>query len=421
MAVHRTRFELERVLDRYGASDLAFVDVDANASVQFAVHGRYVQLALPLPDPNAAHFTHTPTGRPRTVAAQERAYEQALREHWRALLLAVRGKLQSVESGISTFENEFAGFLVPQFHEGSNGKRKKPKAVNWLLGSSHTLAIALVAAFLVPASAVSAFALPPSVVDRLSAPFRVAGQDEQAASDESRPFALGRSDWTRGESESDGEGEGFRVAAPAESEPTPDDGSNTDPAHASLPSSELAHSGDSGSTGSSHDAGPAPGVGQSSSAAKSDNEPAFVPADSVSAPDTGEEESSPPAGSEGELPSDGDGTPSSGEEVQPPSAGSDDEGAATPPGPDADPEAPGQEKDKEKDKDNGHDNGNHNGADNGHDNGNPNGTDNGHDNGNHTGAVNGTDNGHDNGNHNGADKGQKAGDRGSGKSKAEKG
>jgi hypothetical protein len=405
VGVHRTRFEFERVLGRYGASDLAFVEVDANASVQFAMHGRYVQLAVPLPDPDAARFTHTPTGRPRTVAAQERAYEQALREHWRALLLAVRGKLQSVESGISTFENEFAGFLVPQFHEGTNGKGKKPKAVTWLLGSSHTLAVALVAAFLVPASAVSAFALPPSVVDRLSAPFRVVGEDEQAASDDSRPFALGRSDWTRGESEF--EGEEIRVAAPADSEPAVDDGSNSSGNPAALPPAEVAHYGDGGSTGSSHDAGPAPGGGQDSSAAKSDNEPAFVPAGNFSAPDTGEEEASPPIGSEDEPPSGGDGAPSSGEEVQPPSAGSDDEDVATPPGPDADPESPPNNpgQDKDKDKDNGHDNGNHNGADNGHDNGN----------------HNGADNGHDNGNHNGADNGQKADDRGNGKSKAEKG
>jgi hypothetical protein len=396
VGVHRTRFEFERVLGRYGASDLAFVELDANASVQFAMHGHYVQLAVPLPDPNAAHFTHTPTGRPRTVAAQERAYEQALREHWRALLLAVRGKLQSVESGISTFENEFAGFLVPQFHEGTNGKRRKPKAVNWLLGSSHTVAIALVAAFLVPASAVSAFALPPSVVDRLSAPFRVVGQDVQANSDDSHPFALGRSDGERGESEP--EGEEFRVAAPVDSEPTADDGSNID---AALAPSELAHSGDSGSTGSSHDPGPAPGGGQDSSAPKSDDEPAFVPADNVSAPGTGEEEASPPVGSEDEPPSGGDGAPSSGEKVQPPSAGFDDDGATTPPGPDADPESPPNDPGLDKDKDNGHDNGNHNGADNGN--------------------PNGADNGHDNGNHNGADNGQKADDRGSGKSKAEKG
>lgn len=198
VGVHRSRYELERILGRYGASDFAFVEADARASIQFAMHGRYVQLALPLPDPTGVFFTHTPTGRPRAIVAQERAYEQALREHWRALVLAVRGKLQSVESGISTFEEEFKGFLVPQFHE-EKGKRRAPKAVNWLLGSSHTLAIGLVAAFFVPASAVGAFALPPNVVDHLSAPFQSSAPgDRIASSDASRAITAGSSDWTRG-------------------------------------------------------------------------------------------------------------------------------------------------------------------------------------------------------------------------------
>lgn len=200
MGVHQSRYELERILGRYGASDFAFVEADSRASIQFAMHGRYVQLALPLPDPSGVAFTHTPSGRPRAIVAQERAYEQALREHWRALVLAVRGKLQSVESGISTFEEEFKGFLVPQFHE-QKGKRRAPKAVNWLLGGSHTIAIGLVAAFFVPASAVGAFALPPSVVDHLSAPFRSsAPADQIASSDGSGAVASRGSDWTIGNS-----------------------------------------------------------------------------------------------------------------------------------------------------------------------------------------------------------------------------
>jgi hypothetical protein len=169
--VHRSRYELERVLHKHGAHDVLFVEADANASIQFAMRGHYVQLALPLPDPEEARFTHTASGRRRSAAAQERAYEQALREHWRSLVVAVRGKLQSVESGISTFEQEFERFLIPRFREEEKKSRRAPKAVNWLLGGSHTLAIGLVAAFLVPASAVGAFALPANVIAHLATPF----------------------------------------------------------------------------------------------------------------------------------------------------------------------------------------------------------------------------------------------------------
>src|SRR4051794_8813282 len=195
--VHRSRYELERVLQKYGAGDVFFVEADANASIQFAIRGRHVQLALPLPDPDDSRFTHTPSGKPRTDTAQERAYEQALREHWRSLIVAVRGKLQSVESGISTFEQEFDRFLVPHFaDEKRKRNRKAPKAVNWLLGGSNSLAIALVAAFLVPAAAVGAFALPTNVVGHLAAPFRSAAAEEAAGGQGGNGLALARGGWS---------------------------------------------------------------------------------------------------------------------------------------------------------------------------------------------------------------------------------
>src|SRR5919198_1217281 len=151
--VHRSRYELERVLHKHGAHDVLFVEADANASIQFAMRGHYVQLALPLPDPEEARFTHTASGRRRSAAAQERAYEQ-----------------------------EFERFLAPRFSEERKRKRRAPKAVNWLLGGSHTVAIGLVAAFLVPASAVGAFALPANVVGHLATPFRSSVPDDPTAS-----------------------------------------------------------------------------------------------------------------------------------------------------------------------------------------------------------------------------------------------
>jgi hypothetical protein len=234
VAVARSRSELERVLGQYGATDLAFVEVDSAASIQFALEGRYVQLALPLPDPGDARFTLTPTGRQRGIVAQERAYEQALRQHWRALLLAVKGKLQSVESGISTFDAEFGSFLVrdDRASRRRRDKGRNPRAVNWLLGSSHTIAIALVAAFLVPASAVGAFALPPSLVGHLSAPFRTAlpaeaGQDKSPAG---VALALGSNDWS-----------GFEaVPAAAASAPSSQRLAPRRPASQSLDAGEIA-------------------------------------------------------------------------------------------------------------------------------------------------------------------------------------
>jgi hypothetical protein len=418
VGVHRSRYELERVLGRYGASDFAFVEADANASIQFALQGRYVQLALPLPDPNAAHFTHTASGRARTVTAQERAYEQALREHWRALLLAVRGKLQSVESGISTFEDEFAGFLVPHFHEQKTPRRKRPKAVNWLLGSSHSVAIALVAAFLVPASAVGAFSLPPSVVDHLAAPFRGALRDELAVpSEHARAVALGQSNWILDETGSHGnrtslvaerdfaasasEGDDAQRGGAEDVQPAgfgglrqgaqatgAGSGSSPSQGTAPVPSGGQASDGDK-QGGQSSDppggSGAAAGPGGESPSGDGDAPSSGDGGDAAASPDDGtaadgqtsgaDEESQPGAGDSGQ-PSDDSDTPQSGGESSGGGSG------ATPADPGTDTES------QPADPGDGHDNGNHNGADNG----------------NHNGA--------DNGNHNGADNGQNGGGQG---------
>ena len=393
MPVHRSRYELERVLGRYGASDLAFVELDANASIQFAIHGRYVQLQLPLPDPSAARFTHTPSGRPRTVAAQERAYEQALREHWRALLLAVRGKLQTVESGISTFEDEFAGFLVPHYSEDTNRRRKKPKAVDWLLGTSHTLAVALVAAFLVPASAVSAFALPPSVVGQLSAPFGSVLEDETAGDGSAHTVALGAGNWS-GSDPSDDESLVIAVedSGSVQRKRHVPKASPSETSHATAPTAEASTSGDGGvseaSAGESSSSSSGGGAGTAPSAPTASENGA--PRDGGGAPSGGGAKSPKPR-PDGELAS---------SEAAPSEAGK--------PGP-ADtgnpPSAPGKDKDK------GHDNGNHSGADNG----NKNGADGAGDGkGNETAPGKEDD---DNGQHNGADNGAKAGETGSGNGK----
>lgn len=41
-----------------------------------------------------------------------RAYDQALRQRWRAMYLVIKAKLEAVESGIVSFEEEFAVYTV---------------------------------------------------------------------------------------------------------------------------------------------------------------------------------------------------------------------------------------------------------------------------------------------------------------------
>jgi len=69
-------------------------------------------MVIILPDPDAEVFTHTPTGKERTYDASRAEWEKSTRQIWRALLLAVKSKLESVESGIETFDEAFFAHIV---------------------------------------------------------------------------------------------------------------------------------------------------------------------------------------------------------------------------------------------------------------------------------------------------------------------
>ena len=111
--VGRSREELERIVVRYGASAFGYGWEDGTAVVQFKASGRFVKFTLPMPDPGDRVFTHTPErGHARSEAAAVKAWEQAVKQRWRALALVVKAKLEAVESGITSFDEEFLAHLL---------------------------------------------------------------------------------------------------------------------------------------------------------------------------------------------------------------------------------------------------------------------------------------------------------------------
>jgi hypothetical protein len=108
-----SRTEIERTLRRYGASAFGYGWEGSQATVMFVLANRRIRFHLPLPDPNDKQFTHTPgRGQRRTADAQEREYEQAVRQRWRALALVIKAKLEAVEAGISSVEDEFLSWTL---------------------------------------------------------------------------------------------------------------------------------------------------------------------------------------------------------------------------------------------------------------------------------------------------------------------
>lgn len=108
----RSRGEIERTLTRYGATHFGYMSEPGLATIAFQKDGRRVRFVLPLPDRQDRRFRLTPTGREASESAAQAAYEQAVRQRWRALALVIKAKLEAVESEIAVFDQEFYGYVV---------------------------------------------------------------------------------------------------------------------------------------------------------------------------------------------------------------------------------------------------------------------------------------------------------------------
>lgn len=116
--VERSRAEIELLLRRYGATQfVSGWDAD-RALIGFAAQGRQLRFVLPGPDPKDKRFTHHRkrttwgTAAPRTALQVAAVLEQETRRRWRALALVIKAKLEAVECGIATFEEEFMPWIV---------------------------------------------------------------------------------------------------------------------------------------------------------------------------------------------------------------------------------------------------------------------------------------------------------------------
>lgn len=112
VSTYKSREEIERTLQRYGADRFSYGwDGDTRAVVGFRIKGCQVRMEVGMP--NKGEFRYTPArGTERSPDQIEAQWEQACRQRWRALALVVKAKLEAVEAGISTLEEEFLAHIV---------------------------------------------------------------------------------------------------------------------------------------------------------------------------------------------------------------------------------------------------------------------------------------------------------------------
>lgn len=112
VSVEKSRAEIETLIVRYGATSTAFMNAPGRALIMFEAKGRRIMFELPLPDREEKRFQRDGRGSVRGPAQRLAAWEQACWQRWRALALVIKAKLEAVESGITSFEDEFLAHVV---------------------------------------------------------------------------------------------------------------------------------------------------------------------------------------------------------------------------------------------------------------------------------------------------------------------
>jgi len=95
--IERSKTEIERTLIRYGAEEFFYGTSLRGSGIGFKYKGRVIKMNVPMPD--RKKYSANQSG--------ETKWMQVQRQLWRVLLLALKAKLELVDSGLTTFEDEF--------------------------------------------------------------------------------------------------------------------------------------------------------------------------------------------------------------------------------------------------------------------------------------------------------------------------
>lgn len=96
--VDRSRSEIEKQLQRFGASGFGYGWEGSQEVIAFTYRGKQVRLTLPMPSPSGF----------RTEAAREKER----RRRWRSLAMVIKALLVGVADDILSFEEAFLSYFV---------------------------------------------------------------------------------------------------------------------------------------------------------------------------------------------------------------------------------------------------------------------------------------------------------------------
>lgn len=126
--IDRSQAEIKKILSKYNASGFAYGESLDVSVIMFEMKGRRIKFLLPMPI----------KPRPNSTQQAFKKYDKLCRSRWRCLVLAIKAKLECVESGITTLEQEFMAHIVlpngttvgqvmtPQIEQAYNNNQMPP-------------------------------------------------------------------------------------------------------------------------------------------------------------------------------------------------------------------------------------------------------------------------------------------------------
>lgn len=113
----KTRGDIESLVSKYGATRFAFGYMEDRAAINFVANGRLVRFTVPLPTKEdkrvrARALRLSKSNWRIDDAKLSIAIAEEERRRWRCLLLAIKSKFTTVESGIESFEEAFLANIV---------------------------------------------------------------------------------------------------------------------------------------------------------------------------------------------------------------------------------------------------------------------------------------------------------------------
>lgn len=106
----KSRMEIERIVMKYGCASFTYMINENDAVIGFKSHDRFVRMEIKLPTLEQASVNKAGQRMHQRQAAASQ--EQQIRQRWRALALVVKAKLESVELGVATFQQEFMPYIL---------------------------------------------------------------------------------------------------------------------------------------------------------------------------------------------------------------------------------------------------------------------------------------------------------------------